>query len=91
MLTVATPVPVASRLNLTSLSPGSLNVTTALESPLILSGPSTVTVTSASFTSFSSAKTLTGIETFSPVPRTLGRVGRTISGDLTVTVFSALP
>ena len=90
-VTVAVPVPVASRLNLTILSPGLSNWTDALAFPVIFSGPSTLMLTSAFLTPSSRAKTFTGITTFSPVPMTLGRVGRTISGDLTGTVFSALP
>ena len=90
-VTFAVPSPMASRENLTSSSPGEGKRTDALSSPVIATGPSTETLTSAPLTSSSNANTLTGRVTFSPVPRTLGRVGRTIRGDLTGTVFSAFP
>ena len=88
---VAVPSLSAFKANRTISSLPFLNEAVPLLSPTSFKGPPALTETTASFTPFSVAKTLTGRVNSSPGATRRGRLDRTISGAVTGTVFSALP
>ena len=90
-VTLAAPSPAVLRAKRTTLSPALSKCVVSVVAPSAWRAPSALTVTLTSFTLSSRANTFTGRTTFSPSAICLGRVARTISGDLTVTVVAALP
>ena len=91
-VTLAAPaVSAALRLNLAILSPVPLNERLPADSPSGESAPSHLTVTLTWEMPSSITKTLTGNVILSPQEAILGNDGTTITGDVTGTVFSALP
>ena len=90
-VTWAAPSPAVLRAKRTTLSPALSKWVVSVAAPSVWRAPSALTVTLTSLTLSSRANTFTGSTTSSPAQSCLGRVTRTISGDLTVTVFAALP
>ena len=79
------------RSKFTSFSPFPGNATFFVLVPVTFTGPSAFTLTVTFFAAASETNTFTGKETLSPHESVRGKEGRSIKGDATVTVLSALP